>query len=647
MEEELEVEVEEEVEDAKKRREQKEYKEGSKAPAILVAAILLGAIAGALAGFAVSAFSDEESETYTETDPEYGASAAAGITSVDITDWNTAHSWGDHSTVGYLTSVTETDPIYGVSAASGISSGDITNWNTAHGWGDHSTDGYLTSYTETDPVYDGSVASGISSGDVSNWNTAHGWGDHSTVGYLTSYSETDPVYDISVASGITSGNITNWDSAYGWGDHSIAGYLTSYTETDPEVGSNTLNYVPMWNGSALVSGTLYDNGNVGIGTTSPLGKLHVVNGNVYVDNNGYGGTPMIDLAIGDADTGLESPSDGRLDIYSDDNIIMTIMNNNVGIGTTGPLGKLHVVNGSLYVDNNGFGGTPSIDLAVGDTDTGLNSSGDGQLDFFSDNINTMSIRSGNVGIGTTSPSQRLHVDGNISYTGELTKLDVADNFVATVRAADFKLGHSSRRGTPGRALADQTTTLHLNFGNDWATTRIDGTTTYISGDVGIGVATPSTKLDVAGTVTATEFQDSTPVAFHALNGADDAYTSSGIKIVELDGEIFDHGNNFNTGNDRFYAPTSGVYQFNAVVTVMNVDSGDTMSLFLYKNGLRSKQLDRTESVSSTALHALSGSTTLNLGVGDYIDVRVEVNVDTSWSIKGNSFQTHFSGHRVA
>jgi hypothetical protein len=29
---------------------------------------------------------------------------------------------------------------------------DSTNWDTAHSWGDHSTAGYLTSYTETDPV---------------------------------------------------------------------------------------------------------------------------------------------------------------------------------------------------------------------------------------------------------------------------------------------------------------------------------------------------------------------------------------------------------------------------------------------------------------------------------------------------------------
>ncbi len=50
--------------------------------------------------------------------------------------WNTAYGWGDHSTIGYLTS--ETDPVFTASDAAGITSSDITNWNTAYGWGDHS-----------------------------------------------------------------------------------------------------------------------------------------------------------------------------------------------------------------------------------------------------------------------------------------------------------------------------------------------------------------------------------------------------------------------------------------------------------------------------------------------------------------------------
>jgi hypothetical protein len=42
--------------------------------------------------------------TSTETDPVFTASAAGGIDSTDISHWDTAYGWGDHSVAGYLTS---------------------------------------------------------------------------------------------------------------------------------------------------------------------------------------------------------------------------------------------------------------------------------------------------------------------------------------------------------------------------------------------------------------------------------------------------------------------------------------------------------------------------------------------------------------
>ena len=124
------------------------------------------------------------------------ALAASNITSTDITNWNTAYSWGDHSLAGYLTSYTETDPIFSASAAAAILAGDIANWNTAYGWGDHSLAGYLTSYTETDPVFSASAASGITSTDIANWNSGVG------------YTETDTLNDVTGRGSTTTDSIT-------------------------------------------------------------------------------------------------------------------------------------------------------------------------------------------------------------------------------------------------------------------------------------------------------------------------------------------------------------------------------------------------------------------------------------------------------
>ena len=72
--------------------------------------------------------------SYTETDPIFSASAASSITTQNLTDWNAAYNWGDHSTAGYATT-TQLNTAVANSA----------NWDTAYGWGDHSTAGYLTS----------------------------------------------------------------------------------------------------------------------------------------------------------------------------------------------------------------------------------------------------------------------------------------------------------------------------------------------------------------------------------------------------------------------------------------------------------------------------------------------------------------------
>ena len=43
---------------------------------------------------------------YTETDPVFNQSPAAGIGNTEISNWNTAYGWGDHASAGYLTSAT-------------------------------------------------------------------------------------------------------------------------------------------------------------------------------------------------------------------------------------------------------------------------------------------------------------------------------------------------------------------------------------------------------------------------------------------------------------------------------------------------------------------------------------------------------------
>ena len=53
------------------------------------------------------------------------------VTNTKIGQWNTAYSWGDHGQAGYLTTFSETDPVFSASPAAGITTTNISNWNMA------------------------------------------------------------------------------------------------------------------------------------------------------------------------------------------------------------------------------------------------------------------------------------------------------------------------------------------------------------------------------------------------------------------------------------------------------------------------------------------------------------------------------------
>jgi len=71
---------------------------------------------------------------------------------IDETVLNQVMAAASENSGNIVTLASEIDALQ-ILPAVGIETIDITNWDTAYGWGDHSQEGYLTSYTETDPIY--------------------------------------------------------------------------------------------------------------------------------------------------------------------------------------------------------------------------------------------------------------------------------------------------------------------------------------------------------------------------------------------------------------------------------------------------------------------------------------------------------------
>jgi hypothetical protein len=175
------------------------------------------------------------------------------------------------------------------------------------------------------------------------------------------------------------------------------------------------------------------NGNVGIGTTSPSARLHVLDSNqspatgnllvtstggnasIRIDSNSTSNYTYFTLSQGGAgkfELGIvPTTSDLYINptVQSGPNgaaIYIKKSDGNVGIGTTGPGAKLDV-NGDIYA-RSGYGVYSNI---IGPYT--------GDLTFYTSGTEKMRILSsgGNVGIGTTSPTAKLTVSSNLFLLG--------------------------------------------------------------------------------------------------------------------------------------------------------------------------------------------------------------------------------------
>ena len=257
-------------------------------------------------------------------------------------------------------------------------------------------------------------------------------------------------------------------------------------------------------------------GNVGIGTTSPNAKLHIGPDSLV---SGY--TPdRSTLAISDTTNGgqliirgqspriwFDGTAGGNAELFLDGSKLNILSgrpdalgssrlyikaDGNVGIGTTSPDSLLTVSGSSLQNSNNAgielsnshnsqtvllIENTTSrkYEVAVGGS---ANSIGNGSFYIYDGTAGAARLvidSSGNVGIGTTSPQQKLDVVGRVRASYDTSNY--------------YEIGASSAGGfVVGKSGGVETVNI-----------RTYGDSHFNGGNFGIGTSSPTAKLHVVGT----------------------------------------------------------------------------------------------------------------------------------------------------
>jgi len=291
-------------------------------------------------------------------------------------------------------------------------------------------------------------------------------------------------------------------------------------------------------------------GNVGIGTTNPSQKFHVsgnarVTGAYYDSNNSPGtanqvlvstvtGTDWID---GSAIPGVPDGSGtaGKIVMWQDsDTLTDSKITQTAGSETNyvdvdfANVEDLTITGDSSFstftvnafdavnftnIENNFSVGSGDLSIATGDESMSLGTTTADSNTLTVGYTTTRFIGSGNVGIGTTSPGEKLTINGTDQYVatqqasypwGGSVTLGLRMGTDATAGSLDFRrwTGTATTHGTALITQVNSDGGYGLDFRVDTKTSNTKATTSRMflstSGEVGIGTTNPGAKLHVSG-----------------------------------------------------------------------------------------------------------------------------------------------------
>ena len=288
--------------------------------------------------------------------------------------------------------------------------------------------------------------------------------------------------------------------------------------------------------------TVLADGNVGIGTASPDAKLEV-SGEIKISGGDYNGL-YFENAAGTTKTLLYQHANYDAlvikDVVNNADRVTFKNNGNVGIGTTSPGNKLHVLsadnaaatNIARFSSNNN-----SVALAIGYNE--IRQTADANplyLGVHSGTAITI-VDGGKVGIGTTSPSEKLTVHSTATAIQTLYTTNTQGGYTGYQNSTGGVKGFVGYGPTLFTGLDINNFGLRSQSGMPFATGG-GNVRMYInsSGNVGVGTTSPGAKFTTSGVIMAIANDNAYNSGYFAKLSSD--HGANSLRLTSRTGDVF-------------------------------------------------------------------------------------------------------------